>query len=368
MRIDSSFVGMESARSYASTTKQTTSFHVTGGLVQNGTNGETNKSFTDLFGTESSEEGNEKSSYTGLDMRYSGVSASRSLTQTSEDKRSIESVRNQCMLYLIKWLYESLYTKKKGGNTSEGNDPYSQMMNQTTAVQSLQTSGYAYSMTNIQTSAQYYHSEEETTDFSTQGTVRTADGREISFNLDLTMSRNFTEYMEANSLQTVVTMTDPLVINLDGNMTELSDQKFEFDIDNDGILDTISQLGSGSGYLALDQNEDGVINDGGELFGPKTGNGFEDLTEYDSDQNGWIDENDPIWKKLMIWTKDENGKDQLYHLADKGVGAICLKQVQTDFNLNSLKTNQVNGQIRQTGVFLYENGTVGTMQNIDVAS
>jgi len=49
------------------------------------------------------------------------------------------------------------------------------------------------------------------------------------------------------------------------------------------------------------------------------------------------------------------------------VGAMCLQRAQTDFSLNSLKDNQANGKIRSTGIFLYENGNVGTMQQLDLA-
>ena len=77
-----------------------------------------------------------------------------------------------------------------------------------------------------------------------------------------------------------------------------------FDIDADGEEESISYLQGGSGYLALDKNGDGVINDGSELFGTKSGDGFADLAEYDADGNGWIDENDPIFDKLLIWAKD----------------------------------------------------------------
>ena len=217
------------------------------------------------------------------------------------------------------------------------------------------------------TTAQYF-AEAEQTSFSTMGTVVTADGREISFNLGLSMSREFEEYYETTA-QTIKTveMLDPLVINLDTDIASLSDQKFEFDIDGDGILDSISMLQGGSGYLALDKNGDGKINDGTELFGTSSGDGFKDLAMYDEDGNGWIDENDGIFSKLLIWSKDENGNDELYHLKDKGVGAICITKVSTNFSLNSLKTNQTNGQIRSTGVFLYENGNAGTMQQLDLA-
>ena len=89
--------------------------------------------------------------------------------------------------------------------------------------------------------------------------------------------------------------------------------------------------------------------------------------EYDDDGNGWIDEDDEIWDKLMIWCMDDSGKTELYHISEKGIGAICLKNVSSDFSLNSLKTNQTNAAVRNTGIFLYENGNVGTVQHMDLA-
>ena len=167
---------------------------------------------------------------------------------------------------------------------------------------------------------QEIHIEEiENTSFSTTGTVKCADGREISFNLEMQMSRKFSAYYKENYEHIVTRLCDPLVINLDGNIAGLDDQKFFFDIDGDGVDDEISTLSKGSGYLALDKNGDGIINDGNELFGTKSGDGFADLAAYDSDGNGWIDENDEIWKKLLIWTKDENGEDKCYSLAEKNV-------------------------------------------------
>lgn len=211
-----------------------------------------------------------------------------------------------------------------------------------------------------------YFYEQESTSFSTVGTVRTSDGREINFNVEVGMSREFTQTFREQIDALSFTMCDPLVLNLDTDVAELSDQKFFFDIDADGTKDEVSMLDAASGYLALDKNHDGVVNDGNELFGTKSGDGFADLQEYDEDGNGWIDENDDIWSKLQIWCKDENGKDVLYRLADKGVGAICLQKAATDFTLQGAQ-GQTNGAIRSTGVFLYENGNVGTVQHVDVA-
>ncbi len=217
---------------------------------------------------------------------------------------------------------------------------------------------------NIKTST--FFAEVEHTTFSTVGIAKTEDGREINFNIDLEMSRGFCEQVEAEWQEDVI-CTDPLVINLEGNNAELTDQKFLFDIDGDGNKESISRLQKGSGYLAYDKNGNGIIDDGNELFGAKTGNGFAELAEYDADGNGWIDENDPIFDKLKIWTQDSSGNTKLVGLADADVGAIYLGNVSTDFTLKSNETGEVNGQIRRTGFYLKESGGSGTVQHVDVA-
>ena len=63
---------------------------------------------------------------------------------------------------------------------------------------------------------------------------------------------------------------------------------------------------------------------------------------------------------------DENGEQQLYSLAEKGVGAICLQNAATNFAIRD-ENNETKGMIRKTGVFLYENGNVGSVQHVDLA-
>ena len=150
---------------------------------------------------------------------------------------------------------------------------------------------------------------------------------------------------------------DPLVINFDAPTAMLADNKFSFDIDCDGSPDQISRLMAGSGFLSLDLNNDGKINDGSELFGPQSGDGFSDLSLYDSDKNGWIDENDMIFERLRIWTKDEYGNDTLFALGEKGIGAIYLGSAGTTFSLRGEGNEEM--VIRKTGIFLRENGNVG---------
>ena len=218
-----------------------------------------------------------------------------------------------------------------------------------------------------QYSAEFYYEENETTSFSTDGVVKTSDGREISFNVELTMSRTFTQYTSETIDFGSPRFMDPLVINLDAPAADVKDQKFFFDLDADGHEEAISRLGSGSGFLALDKNGDGRINDGSELFGALNGDGFSDLAKYDNDGNGWIDEADEIFDKLLIWSKDANGNDELVGLGKAGVGAIYLGSQNTQFSMNNAQ-NETNAMVRQTGMFLYENGGVGTIQQLDLAT
>lgn len=350
LKIDSSYIGMESARRYTSVERKSISMTVVNAVAMQG--GEMgNRSFADLFQTETGEEDTEPymdglTKVTGLMQ----TGSARSITSL-EEKRAMQSIRQQCLQYLIRLLY---------------GDKWKDVQVDDTYLQPV-TTGQQAAIRRVNLTASYYHEEAEDTAFRTSGTVRTADGREISFGLELGMSRRFREETKIENITEIVDLTDPLVINLDGNIAGLSDQKFMFDIDADGEEESISYLQGGSGYLALDKNGDGVINDGSELFGTKSGDGFADLAEYDADGNGWIDENDPIFDKLLIWAKDENGKDELYTLKEVGVGAICLQRAATDFSLNSQKDNTQNGQIRSTGIFLYENGNAGTMQQLDLA-
>lgn len=213
----------------------------------------------------------------------------------------------------------------------------------------------------------YSYTESESMSFETTGTVVTADGRQIEFNMELSMSREFTETVECLKQDNVMAiMTDPLVISLDANPVTISDQKWEFDIDADGETDSISLLGKGAGFLAYDKNGDGIINDGLELFGSKTGNGFAELSAYDEDGNGWIDEKDSIYEKLSVWTKDDTGNDAMLSLKQANVGAIYLGNRKTDYSMNSVQTNEKNAMLRRTGMYLTETGVANTIQQFDM--
>ena len=211
------------------------------------------------------------------------------------------------------------------------------------------------------------YSETEETGFHASGRACTEDGRTINFDINILMSRSYMEYMNVSIPTMADALCDPLVVNIGSDTADVRDQTFKFDLDADGTEDEISMLGKGSGFLALDKNGDGKINDGSELFGTKSGDGFGDLREYDSDGNGWIDENDDVFSKLKVWCKDENGKDILMDLKEADIGAIFLGEQQTEFSLGGADGYR-DGVIRSTGVFLREStDAVGTVQHVDLS-
>ncbi len=379
MRIDSSNIGMESERSYSATATRVTKITITNSRqkLEDGTDSlfgnllgtgeeEASLSQEETLNTSKEETPEDFLSKTIEEMRAK-VNAFRmgkiENMDAEETGRALKTIKQQCLDYLMALLFpdrkgKSLFDFEESSKAEGG-----------LSGQSTQDAILSLAGANVRTftySNQYYYEETETTSFSTQGTVKCADGREINFNLNLNMSRSFKEYYEENYEMIEVSMCDPLVINLNGNIADLSDQTFFFDIDADGVEDEISRLAEGSGYLALDKNGDGTINDGSELFGTTSGDGFADLAGYDEDGNGFIDEGDPIFYKLKIWTMDENGKEKLVSLAEAGVGAIGLQNVATDFALTN-DANERKGMIRRSGFFLYENGTAGSVQHVDVA-
>ena len=207
--------------------------------------------------------------------------------------------------------------------------------------------------------------ESEQTSFQAEGKVRTADGKEIDFKLTLDMSRQFHQEYDVSIRAGDGIKKDPLVINFDGNAAQLQSRRFEFDLDGDGTAEKVPLLAGNSGYLALDRNNNGKIDSGMELFGARSGNGFAELAQYDSDGNGWIDDNDSVFRKIQVWTPDSENQGTLSSLADHSVGALYLGQVETPFALKDGANNTL-GAVRASGVYLAENGSVGSLQQIDV--
>lgn len=207
--------------------------------------------------------------------------------------------------------------------------------------------------------------ESERTEFAAHGTVTTADDREIDVHVALAMERTYREETRILANVGPTPRKDPLVVNLGDSPIRLSDQRASFDLDGDGRSERMPTISGTAAYLALDRNRNGRIDDGKELFGPATGNGLAELTTQDLDRNGWIDENDPVFSRLSLWNPVGMDNGGLRGLAGAGIGAISLTAVASPFELRGVDESDL-GAVKLTGIYLHEDGRVGSLQEIDL--
>lgn len=354
MKINSYSIGMESERTYSS--YETRKLNISAVRI----NSNALKSATDEGDTFKNLSWNLKE-----EDEAAAIRQRRTAPITHVDDREVTRVRNS----FIQHLWQMFFGREKADELKEymGWDEtgYGSMSSQDSGIYNL--TPRPVNMLVISGSFETYFEENQSMSFHTGGYVQCEDGRTIDFGLDVEMTASFTQYYKEEGISAQA-MCDPLVLNFEGNVAGLSDMKFKFDLDADGTEDEISTLAGGNGFLALDLNNDGRINDGSELFGTKSGNGFADLSQYDEDGNGFIDENDSVFDRLKIWIKDENGEDVLYNLKEKNVGAIYLGNVNTDFVMRGMEGN-VNGALRRSGAFLYEDGSgAGVISHLDIAN
>ncbi len=137
--------------------------------------------------------------------------------------------------------------------------------------------------------------------------------------------------MDATNLLNI----DPLVLDLNGNGVELKsyqDANVLFNMDADDYKEQTGWVGASDGFLVLDKNGDGVINDVSEMFseyftsGAK--NGLAALATMDSNHDGVFSAGDAAYGQVRVW-QDVNGNGQtdageLTTLASRGITSISL--------------------------------------------
>lgn len=205
----------------------------------------------------------------------------------------------------------------------------------------------------------HIHGERESLRFSAKGMVKTEDGQNIQFDINLRMDRRLLR-VEHSEQQFGEVFQDPLVLDLGLPAAALSGQTIDLDLDLDGTADALPKLGRGSGWIVHDIDSDGVVDDGTELFGPRTGDGFAELATLDHDGNGFIDAGDPAWSKLRVW----NG-NRLIALGSVGVGAIYTGSIDAPFTLTTGLSAPV-AQQQEAGFWVGEHGQAGTVRRVDV--
>lgn len=171
---------------------------------------------------------------------------------------------------------------------------------------------------------------------------------------------------------------DPLVIDLNknGKYSVNTENGVYFDYSGDGFAEKTAWIEEGDGMLVFDRNNNGVIDDGSELFGDKTimnngtyaANGFQALSELDTNKDGRIDSSDELFSELKVWIDSNRDgisqKNELYSLTDLGITSLSLSAQ------NYNKTDSEGNVVSKKATVTYEDGTVGDMveMNFNISS
>ena len=140
------------------------------------------------------------------------------------------------------------------------------------------------------------------------------------------------------------TCVSPIILDMAGDgyrLTSLEDGVM-FDLRNEGQARRVAwtRAGAGNAFLALDINHNGIVDNGGELFGNFTRlrsgglatNGFEALRELDANDDGVVNRRDAAWAQLLLWTdRDHDGissPDELVPIMESYVTAL-----ETDYHV-----------------------------------
>lgn len=175
---------------------------------------------------------------------------------------------------------------------------------------------------------------------------------------------------------------DPLSLDLDGDGIETvgANAGIIFDFDGDGLKTGTGWVKGDDGFLVLDRNGNGQIDNGGELFGvdtvkangQKATDGFDALKDFDSNGDGVFDAKDAQFANVRVWQDaNQDGIAQageLKTLAEHNIVAINLDSTASNQNSNGNLISAIGSFVRGDG----SEGTVNANQslaaNLDLAS
>jgi hypothetical protein len=193
---------------------------------------------------------------------------------------------------------------------------------------------------------------------SSSNSSSSSSSSSTQLNVQMEFSFQFTGSIQMASGQ--VQQSDPITFDLDGDGFELTSylDGAQFDITGSGKASSTAFIKGGDAFLAIDNNGNGVIDSGKELFGDQNGaaNGYEELSKLDSNKDGVINKNDKDFDKLLLFKDNGNGKTEngeLLSLADGGIEELNLKYQ------NVSKSTSGGNKIGQIASYKRTDGSTG---------
>ncbi len=164
-----------------------------------------------------------------------------------------------------------------------------------------------------------------------------------------------------------VGLLTPIVLDLDGDGIELvknKKTKVRFDIDGNGSADKTGWIGRNDGFLVVDRNNNGTIDNGSELSflvdAPNAKSDLQALTAFDSNGDGIVSSLDVRFNELKIWVDgNANGQTdtgELRTLNDQGIASVSL-----DGQATNDRVKLGNNILLATSTFTRTDGSIGAV-------
>lgn len=178
-----------------------------------------------------------------------------------------------------------------------------------------------------------------------------------------------------DAAQRFVPKKDPLTLDLNNNGIETTapnaTNPILFDHEGDGVKTGTGWIAPSDGFLALDRNGNGVIDNGTELFGDSTpifdadgtvtgkaADGFDALAQQDSNADGVVNAQDANFAALRVWQDlNQDGisqSNELKTLTELGIAGINVTKTEHSQILSS------GNEIADLGTFIRTDGTLGS--------
>ncbi|MGE0552738.1 MAG: hypothetical protein AB7R55_04855 [Gemmatimonadales bacterium] len=209
------------------------------------------------------------------------------------------------------------------------------------------------------------HTERELTRVTVSGAVLTADGRAISIDRALELSRAYAR-RETISLAGSGPLTRPGdgVVSTQPVGTPEGGEPEPNPAAGEEASNPVTRQGLalGGSVLPLDLDADGAYSSD-EIVG-QNGDAFAALRALDEDGNGFLDEGDSAFARLALIDRDEGGLTAT-SLGDRGVGAIYTGSVASPFRFTDAN-NETTAELSRSGFYLNEDGSTGFVHQLDV--